>query len=504
MPPKRHRPAAALPKAKAKAGAKARPRAKAKVGAKAKAQPRGGGFGRRRGVRRPAARVEAGAGTPLIEAAKVTLEQCRGLKEIATTQASYWAKEVSVALKVLEVRLNGGHLYLDCRALGTEDEDLLKYLSGRAGQKIQVHLCGDDCGGTPHREDLVHVREFRELGAEREGWMSNLVPGEDQGEGPDEMGPMRLDLERRRMQLKPDEKKEGPGPASEEEEEAEEGSKKKKKEKKKKKKKKGLKIAHQKDLKDVLGNTGVDPDPDIRKKFRKRASRLVKRKKDKSDEEDSGSDDSSSAETIEDLSMFGQGGKVKTISKKLPGALAGTAVEEAVEGLLTMEGGTYDTCSGPMPAIFSRYHRQQLQPRMTPAMNRESLTLCCIVDHLLKGQTGQALDTAAQRVKALEMMSHGCHYTVAQQVEVIPKEASSMATTPEFEEAARRARAEGKARSDAARPYGSRTGFNNRGDDWNRGTEGKGPKGQGKGKNQKGDGKKSDRDNKDGPKAKAG
>lgn len=60
---------------------------------------------------------------------------------------------------------------------------------------------------------------------------------------------------------------------------------------------------------------------------------------------------------------------------------------------------------------------------------------------------------------------------------------------PEFQEAARRAREEGRARAEAARPYGVRAGGQGKADEWPKGA---GKKGVNKGKGAKGGSKKGE------------
>ena len=129
---------------------------------------------------------------------------------------------------------------------------------------------------------------------------------------------------------------------------------------------------------------------------------------------------------------------------------------------------------------------------MSPAMGRESQTLSYMLDLGLRGRVVECLDVGAQRLKALEMMMGGAHYTVAQQIELLPKEGSSMSTVPEFTMASKRAREEGRARLEASRPFGTRSTGAGRSEDWSKGSGKKGgPKGKG-GKNEarKGEGDK--------------
>ena len=265
---------------------------------------------------------------------------------------------------------------------------------------------------------------------------------------------------------------------------------KKDKKKKKKKKKKAVKLEGQKEVGALFAKTGLDPDPEVRRVCRKRAAKVAKKKKDKSS---GSSDDSSSDSSLvvqEGEKLFGGESTVMSIARRVPGALTCAAVEEVAENLGTMEGGLWNLQEGAVPPLFMRYFRQQLAPRMSPAMGREAQTLSQGLDFLLLGRPAAAVDLLAQRLKGLEMQSSGVHYSVAQQQEVLVKEAASMATTPEFREAARQAREEGKAKMEASRPFGARSsGYRN--EDWGQG-RGSGKKGGGKGKPGKNDGKKGD------------
>ena len=148
---------------------------------------------------------------------------------------------------------------------------------------------------------------------------------------------------------------------------------------------------------------------------------------------------------------------------------------------------------GGTPPLFVRYFRQQLSSKMSPAMSREAQTISHLLDHLLRGKVADALDLGAQRLKALEAQASGVHFTVAQQQELIPKEGASMSTVVEMQDAARRAREEGKMRLESSRPYGSRSSYPPRTEDHGKGNQRKGGKGKGgKTETKKGEGKKGD------------
>ena len=323
MPPKRFRPAAAIV-----AAVKARAKGKAK--AKAKGAPKA--VPKRRVGKRPAA---AGVGTPgkeakgegeAFESAQTTLEQCRGVKDIEILEGSYWDEEISAALRVHDIKVKNGHLHFEGQILGTQTESLLRAASGIPGKKMVAHLCPADCAGTPHAEDLLHVRKWKRLGLDREPWMSNLLEAEERREG-DDLRALREEQEKRRIAGEakaPGKEKEegdeaGEEESTEEKSESKEEKKKKKKKKDKEKKKKKFKVAGTKPLKSLFGHTGLDPSPKVRRRFKKRASKVARKKKE--DEEggsSGGSGTSSSTGSLGDHAMFGGSSRVSTIGRRFP------------------------------------------------------------------------------------------------------------------------------------------------------------------------------------------
>lgn len=161
MPPKLRRPAAVVPHPK-----------------------------RRGALRRPAALGDAEEG---INSGEVTLELCRGLRDIEVVTGTYWDAPVKAALRVKEVQIREGELFLKTQVLGTQLEELLQVASNRGDRVIEVHLCPDTCPGTPHTEGLLHVKRFRQLGDQREAWMTNMVPGPPPAEEADELADLRAD-----------------------------------------------------------------------------------------------------------------------------------------------------------------------------------------------------------------------------------------------------------------------------------------------------------------------
>ena len=250
------------------------------------AAPKGLPLVRPRGRKRPARAEEEDPEEEeaLLQCSALTLEQCRGLREVEVVSGAYWEGPAQAALKVQEVTMmKEGELYLRGAVLGTKSEALLRAASERPGRVIEVHLCSERCTGGPHTEGVMHARTLRHLGTKREAWMSNMVP-ELRREGvEDEMAEMRADLGRLQgPQAPPRGVAGGEEPPMDSSEERK--ASKKKKDKSRRKKRKEWRVEGQKEVKAIFQFTGVDPDPGVRKRFRRRAARIAKKKgKDASD-----------------------------------------------------------------------------------------------------------------------------------------------------------------------------------------------------------------------------
>eukprot|EP00435_Cladocopium_sp_Y103_P030696 s76_g7.t1 len=311
-----------------------------------------------RRVRRPSrADDEEAVAEEIIGSSKVTLDQCKGLDEIEVLKGSYWEAELRAALKVKEVYIKTGELHMRCQVLGTQSESLLRAASNRAGRMIEAHLCPLECTGGPHSEGVIHVASFRKLGQEREAWMTNMVP-EERREGAgereaDELEEIRADM--RRLQGPDGEKREGRG-AEAPHRSASEDKKVKKRRRSRSKQKKGKdwRVDSAKEIKVLFQYTGVDPDPMVGKKFRRRAAKLARRKNRESKSGSSTTSSSSGDQVKGDSTLFGSSSKTQVIARRLPGALAASAIEEISETLVTAEGGLWETQEGPLPPLWVR------------------------------------------------------------------------------------------------------------------------------------------------------
>ena len=119
------------------------------------AAPKGLPLVRPRGRKRPARAEEEDPEEEeaLLQCSALTLEQCRGLREVEVVSGAYWEGPAQAALKVQEVTMmKEGELYLRGAVLGTKSEALLRAASERPGRVIEVHLCSERCTGGPHTE----------------------------------------------------------------------------------------------------------------------------------------------------------------------------------------------------------------------------------------------------------------------------------------------------------------------------------------------------------------
>ena len=474
MAPKVARPAAAV-KAKAKAKAKGAPKAAAKGAA------RRGRLGVRR---RPAAQaVHRAHGAPSVKAVDVKLEDVPSGSHLEV-EGLYWEAPAKLCGFVTGAKVEGANRYLTLNCQGTKSEALLTWLSGRANRTVDLHLCGDPCGARVWRDGLVHVEKLKHVGGAAEDWRQNLGdPPMEMGLPDDQNEALRREAEEARAHIE--------GEAKKEKKEKSEKEKKDKKKKKKKDKKKVKAADGKKELTQIYGGTGLDPDPEVRKRALKKAKNLrkpSKKKKKKSSTESSGSTSGTSS-TSEELATEVYDGERENyvIWKKAPGTLSLLTLTEAQQHLLTRQGVRPDVQNGQLPPLMMQYYRSSLQPGMSPALSRETMHWCSLIDMMLEGEIARSLDLACQRVKSLESLSKGVQADVARKLELIPPERESLTSQGEYLAAGRQHNEEDKINKKVRTP--------GRGGDYtppwkgnNKGNQGKGdPK---KGKNdRKGDGK---------------
>ena len=264
----------------------------------------------------------------------------------------------------LQVR-HVGDVELQLTGEGTESESLLKWITGHPTVPVRVHLCGSTCPNKVDAEGLVHATKIRQKQRSDEGsWSENLREGRDEN----------VELRREAMALQEKEAKEKE--RADQKRDAKK-TKKKKKEKKKRssstggssRKKVGSsrkRVNSRKELKDVFGSTGLDPNYKVRRKLVKALKKKLKRKKEESTSGDSssldGSGESSDQGSSEDEGIFGDTHKVRVVARRAPGVLAESTIREMQSQLLTAAGTVWDQEKGEVPAVALQYYRNHLAP----------------------------------------------------------------------------------------------------------------------------------------------
>ena len=512
MPPKWRRPAGVLiagakaaarggarPKAKAAAKPKARPKGKAKAGVRRdRRRGRGEGDDRVGGLVVPFNQEDFLKGAE-VKACEVPLEEWkRGVKLVAT-EATYWEEKIQLAGSLEKVEFDGDSRTGLVSLLGTTAESLVRWKGKYPGVPLEVHFCHPDCGKVS-KDGLVHCEKLKILKPEsEEPWMKNLT-GMEAPMGEDELAALRKRSEEVGLGGDPHDKKKKVGESSETEESSEGKKAKKSKKKKKKKNRKSSrekkKVVATKGLNEIFGTTGLDPDPEVRRRVLKRAKKLAKRKSKRSSSSSSSGTSSGSSVSGEvgTSVLFGHEVRVKTIWSKMPGALTGATLLQMQAALVQQSGQPWEVDKKALPPIFTQYWKMVLDVKASRPMSREMNTLAFILDLMLQGRAASAADVATQRLKALEQVAGGGDFRIAQRQELVPLEHQSMSSVVETLEASRLQREEQKAKAAS----GSGKGLWDRGkgktdyDSWEKGRGKKGEFAKGKGKGKKGDGKKGD------------
>lgn len=379
-------------------------------------------------------------------------------------------------------------MYVELTVTGTKDDELLRVLTGSPSRKVSVHCCTEECGGLLTDPLLVHGRNFEETDLRRLPWLTNLeaVAPERADLGRDELAELR------RMQA------EATGVEARDKKEAS----------KKEKKKRGademraeegrlgespnVKNAPleqgQKSLEVIYDGTGLDPNPSRRQKILRRAKKVGKSKKkkkkkgssDSSGKESASSSSSSSSRVPGGTGLFDEEDRLRRIWKKYPGALTTGAIREARQGLMTQAGTLWNINEAELPPLFTQYCRQQVIAPLpvSPALTQELLTLAQCLDHLLMGKIAAGADILCQRIKCVESLAKGYHWSVGRQLELIHSEQNSIAEGSEALSAARRAKEEEKLRSLVSKGGAGKSGGNYEGGKGRKGKDKYTPKGR--------------------------
>lgn len=475
------------PKAKVKAKAKGKAKMapmRALRKAKARVLRPAGGRGKARPVRhRPAAGPQVAltrdealrlwTSGHTLSLRDVPLEELMKDPEIVLEDARYFHKEGKLAGRIIGVANQHPHLYLRVSPTGTTHEEVLRIQSGSPSLVLRVHVCPQGCAMEEVAEDLLHgvrVRKQKHITVE-EPWTMNLEKAAP-AEVPDELEQLRGHMA-------------GGTPAVAKEKEGSDHEKKtkdKKKDKKDKRNKKKAKpdpakkgkegstgseaaaldgsrprVAAQKTLKAVFGGTGLDPRDKVRRRVQKVARKVARRRGDKSSSSPTSKSESSDSDQNDvDEHLFDKDSRVKVVADRCPGALAGQALAQMRSSLMQSWG--FDDQADGSHSTALQYFRQVLQPKTQGPILREQLTLTAIMDAVGRGRPAVGMDIAAQRLKSLEAVAAGTHWTVARRLEITPVENQLLAGEGELRGAQKDSWQEARTHYLASNPDGRSSG----------------------------------------------
>jgi hypothetical protein len=468
-------------------------KAKAKGAAKAKAAPKAMAKVRPRAMRalvgplrRPAA-LARGAGEPTVEekwrkGEAVESEKLhpaelgRGLL-LAVDTASYYLNECKVSGRIHGIEVSEGEVYVGLQLLGTTNENLLKQHSGNPVLSFKLHLCKSGCNQQEVSDQLIHgkkVRQILEIDRE-EGWATNLQKVRPAAEG-DELEALRA--RGQALEEKESDKK------KEKDQKSAKEKKRKKAEKERKEKKKEradrslssvtseeVKVdgtmprqAAKKSADALFRGTGLDARQHVRRKVARRARRaLKKRSKKDSSTSGSGSSGSSRGSTAfaDDETVFEKASKVKVVATGYPGTLTSQTMSH-MRSVLLSEIGTEDK-PGMLKACALAYFRQQVAKKASGPAQRELLWLATSIDMILNGNVAGVLDLMTQRFKSCESVLSGCHWSVAQRLELVPPEGVLLTPNEEMVHARKDVYEESRLKWLAAQPEGRVGGASSKG-----------------------------------------
>lgn len=389
--------------------------------------------------------------------------------KVVGEKCNYGGEEVGLAGKVVKVEIEGSAAELILHPTGTTAESLIKFVTGLEVPRVRLHLCAEGCDQLRTNPNLLHCKKLHKSVPGKElAWEDNLVVT-------DEVPLLRRDHEAwRGDQVAP----------KGDESSSSRGKKKKKKEKKKREKKKaeektkkmGGRSVAQKPLAHLYAGTGMDPDFGDRRRLLKKVKRRLRKSKETSSSGSTGS--SSSSEDAEiNPDLLQDRSKIQRVAEMAPGILSSEAIRAMKRHVMMAAGQPWELDQQTLPPITCQYARQFMMGRATPPIQREVATLSHVIDLLAMGRAAQALDTATQRLKSIELTLQGHSWQAAQKVEVIDSLDAQLATRAEIEVAQKEMRLDQKSK-------GSGGGTSS----WEKGgTKGKSAgKGKDRGKNEKG------------------
>ena len=329
--------------------------------------------------------------------------------------------------------------WLRCKPWGSPSSSVSEWVKkektkGRLGL-LKVQICRQSCVPEVGIEGLFHCKEVK-LPAEDLEWKSNLLerggdtvlPGlaslaHEMGYGA--VTPQRREGEQETKGKQKKEKEAQSGQSStSSSSQAGKGGKKERKRKRKRKQRRRVKEMEDKS-KWTWKGTSLDPS------FKPPKVSLSKPKATSSTEGTVGSDEDQ---------LFPETQRVRKIARSCPGLLSRQVLKEAKSSLAFGVGESANELA--VSPVMLKYFRQVLlTSNLTKSMQKESLTLCTALDLILEGRILRSMDVLVQRLKAIEMVSRGASWDLAERIEII-KERSSLFSQAEASSALAEAKRE--------------------------------------------------------------
>lgn len=460
---------------------------------KAKAKPHPVRMRRPAGLARPAAAVEVG--DPWMRGLEVKLNEVdhgklRTEQVIVVTEGIYYGEVVRLCGRIRKIEVDGLELHLYLRLLGTSAESILRVHTADPHQEFVVHQCLASCNQLETGDRYIHGKKARlvlDL-AEEEDWVRNL----EKVEAPprDELDALRMkaaELDAGKKDLDEEKVKRGEKRSVSRGSSSTHKSRKKndkKKKKKKEKKEKDSKLqgrnpsfAAQKEPDALFKGTGLDQQEKVRRRVVHRAKKFASRRKrsaSSSSDSSGASGSSSHGEDVHQAGVFSEDSRAKGIAERFPGVLTLEALRKMEESLLTQVGESQEVKA--VRAVATQYFRQQLQRKVSPPVGRELLTIAVALDQLIRGLPSKAADTLSQRLKSVEAVSGGTHWSVAQRMELPSSEGVMLSEGPELRFAQKENYESSKSHYFAANPSGK--GKGSKGGKGDRDGKSKGEKGR--------------------------
>eukprot|EP00435_Cladocopium_sp_Y103_P073962 s105_g46.t1 len=222
-------------------------------------------------LRRPAARVEREEAEER-RCLDLGLGDLPNLGHVWLKGAGYYSRSIDLVGRFVNLGLEENQPMGTFEVSGTQDEGLLRSLSGKADRRVSVHLCAPDCPGILTDEFLVHGRNYVKVEVRRDAGDDLALLREDEmrrkaevDKGVEETPKLdakskkekKADKKAKKREAETDQKKRA---RSESEEEWEVG---------------------QKPPKLLFEKTGLDPDTRQRNRFLRKARKVGRSKKSK-------------------------------------------------------------------------------------------------------------------------------------------------------------------------------------------------------------------------------